>query len=125
MVLVDTSIWITHLRHGNRQLENLLMEAEVMCHPFIIGELACGNLKNRNEILSLLKSLPLVPTIVFDEFIYFIKRNQMMGIGIGFVDVHLLASAKLIEIPIWTADKRLKSAASKIGLTYKYKISNR
>ena len=119
MVLVDTSIWITHLRHGNRQLENLLMEAEVMCHPFIIGELACGNLKNRNEILSLLKSLPLVPTIVFDEFIYFIKRNQMMGIGIGFVDVHLLASAKLIEIPIWTADKRLKSAASKLGLTYK------
>jgi len=90
-----------------------------MCHSFIIGELACGNLKNRSEILSLLKSLPLAPTIVFDEFIFFIERNRLMGIGIGFVDVHLLASAKLIDIPLWTTDKRLKSAASKLGLTFK------
>ena len=119
MVLVDTSIWVTHLRQGNRQLENLLMDAEVMCHPFIIGELACGNLTNRNEILSLLKSLPLAPMIEFDEYIFFIERNRLMGIGIGFVDVHLLASAKLTEIPLWTADNRLKSAATKLGLTYK------
>lgn len=90
-----------------------------MCHPFIIGELACGNLKNRNEILSLLRSLPLAPTIEFDEFIFFIERNRLMGTGIGFVDVHLLASAKLIEIPLWTADKRLKSAATKLYLAYK------
>jgi predicted nucleic acid-binding protein len=119
MVLVDTSIWVAHLRHGNRELENLLMDAEVMCHPFIIGELACGDLKNRNEILSLLKSLPLAPTIEFDEFIFFIERNRLMGIGIGFVDVHLLASAKLSEMPLWTADKRLKLAATKLDLTYK------
>ena len=119
MVLVDTSIWVTHLRQGNRQLENLLMNAEVMCHPFIIGELACGNFKNRNEILSLLRSLPLAPAIEFDQFIFFIERNRLMGIGIGFVDVHLLASAKLTEIPLWTADKRLKSAATKLDLAYK------
>lgn len=119
MVLVDTSIWVTHLRQGNRQLETLLMDAEVMCHPFIIGELACGNLKNRDEILSLLKSLPLAPTIEFDEFIYFIERNRLMGIGIGFVDVHLLASAQLTKIPLWTADRRLKSAATKLDLFYK------
>lgn len=119
MILVDTSIWVTHFRHGNRQLKNLLMDAEVMCHPFIIGELACGNIENRNEILSLLKSLPLAPTIEFDEFIFFIERNRLMGIGIGFVDVHLLASAKLTEIPLWTADKRLKSAAAKLYLAYK------
>ncbi len=118
MVLVDTSIWVTHLRQGNRQLEILLIDAGVMCHPFIIGELACGNLKNRNEILSLLKSLPLAATIEFDEFIFFIERNPLMGIGIGFVDVHLLASAQLTEIPLWTTDKRLKSAATKLDLAY-------
>ncbi|MEE9566542.1 MAG: PIN domain-containing protein, partial [Desulfobacteria bacterium] len=108
MVLVDTSIWVTHLRQGTRRLEKLLMDAEVMCHSFIIGELACGNLKNRNEILSLLQSLPMTPTIEFDEFLFFIDRNHLMGKGVGFVDVHLLASAQLAGVPLWTADKRLK-----------------
>ena len=119
MVITDTSIWVTHLRQGSRQLEKLLIDAEVMCHPFIIGELACGNLNNRNEIISLLQSLPMAPTIEFDEFIFFIERNRLMGIGIGFVDVHLLASAQLTGIPLWTADKRLKSAATKLDLAYK------
>ncbi len=119
MVITDTSIWVTHLRQGSRQLEKLLIDAEVMCHPFIIGELACGNLKNRNEIISLLQSLPMAPTIEFDEFIFFIERNRLMGIGIGFVDVHLLASAQLTGIPLWTADKRLKSAATKLDLAYR------
>ena len=84
MVIVDTSIWVTHLRQGSRQLEKLLMDAEVMCHPFIIGELACGNLKNRNEIISLLQSLPMAPTIEFDEFLFFIDRNHLTGKGVGF-----------------------------------------
>ena len=119
MVITDTSIWVTHLRQGNRQLEKLLIDSEVMCHPFIIAELACGNLKNRNEIISLLQSLPMAPTIEFDEFIFFVERNRLMGIGIGFVDVHLLASAQLTGIPLWTADKRLKSAATKLDLAYK------
>ena len=119
MVLVDTSIWVIHLRHGSRQLEKLLIDAEVMCHLFIIGELACGNLKNRNEIISLLQSLPLAPTIEFDEFIFFIDRNHLMGKGIGFVDVHLLASAQLTGIPLWTANKRLKPAADQLKLTFK------
>jgi len=119
MVLIDTSIWITHLRQGHRQLEKLLMEAEVLCHPFIIGELACGNLKNRNEIISLLQSLPMASTIDFDEFLFFIDNNQLRGKGIGFVDVHLLASAQLTEVPLWTAEKRLKSAADQLELAYK------
>ncbi len=117
MVIVDTSIWVSHLRQGSRQLEKLLMDAEVMCHPFIIGELACGNLKNRNEIISLLQSLPMAPTIEFDEFLFFIDRNHLMGKGVGFVDVHLLASAQLTGIPLWTADKRLKSAADQLQVT--------
>jgi predicted nucleic acid-binding protein len=119
MVLVDTSIWVTHFRQGSRQLEKLLMDAEVMCHPFIIGELACGNLKNRNEIISLLQSLPLAPTIEFDEFLFFVDRNHLMGKGIGFVDVQLLASAQLTGVPLWTADKRLKSAADQLEMTFK------
>ena len=119
MVLVDTSIWVNHLRHGSRQLQNLLNDAEVMCHPFIIGELACGALKNRIEILSLLKALPSAPTIVFDEFLFFIEQNQLIGIGIGFVDVHLLASAQLAGVPLWTRDKRLKPAATRLKLAFK------
>jgi predicted nucleic acid-binding protein len=118
MVLVDTSIWVTHLREGNRHLETLLLDAAVLCHPFIVGELACGNLRNRNEILSLLQTLPMAPTVEFDEFLYFIDRNQLMGIGIGFVDVHLLASSQLAGIPLWTSDNRLRSSAIKLDLDY-------
>ena len=118
MVLVDTSIWVAHLRHGNRQLEQLLMDGEVICHPFIIGELACGNINNRNEILSLLKSLPLAPVLEFDEFLFFIDENQLMRIGVGFVDVHILASAKLSGGLLWTADKKLNSAAINLSLNY-------
>ncbi len=119
MVLVDTSIWVTHLRQGSRQLEKRLMDAEVMCHPFIIGELACGNLKNRAEVISLLQALPSAPTIEFDEFLFFVDRNHLMGKGIGFVDVHLLASAQVAGVPLWTAAKRLKSAAEQLALTFK------
>jgi predicted nucleic acid-binding protein len=119
MVIVDTSIWVTHLRRGSRQLEKLLMDAEVMCHPFIIAELACGNLKNRNEIISLLQSLPMAPTIEFDEFLFFIDRYHLMGKGLGFVDVHLLASAQLTGIQLWTVDKRLRSVADQLELTFK------
>ncbi len=118
MVLVDTSIWVNHLRQGSRHLEKLLLDAEVVCHPFIIGELACGNIKNRYEILTLLRSLPMAPTIDLNEFLFYIERNKLMGMGIGFVDVHLLASAQLLEIPLWTSDKRLKSAAVELKIFY-------
>jgi len=94
------------------------MDAEVMCHPFILGELACGNLKNRSEIVSLLQALPMTPTIEFDEFLFFVERNQLMGKGVGFVDVHLLASAQLAGVKLWTADKRLKSAADQLKLAF-------
>jgi predicted nucleic acid-binding protein len=118
MVLVDTSIWVAHLHKGSRQLAKLLMDAEVMCHPFIIGELACGKLKNRDEIIPLLQSLPMAPTIEFDELLFFIDRNDLMGKGVGFVDVHLLASAQLEGVPLWTADKKLKSSADRLELTF-------
>jgi predicted nucleic acid-binding protein len=116
MVLVDTSIWVNHLRKGVVQLERLLLDEEVVCHPFIIGELACGNIKNRSEILDLLQDLPKVPTIDLAEYLYFIEQNHLSGIGIGFVDVHLLASAQLSGVPLWTNDKRLKQTALKLKI---------
>jgi predicted nucleic acid-binding protein len=119
MVLVDTSVWIHHLHTGDRFLEKLLMDGDVVCHPHIIGELACGNLKNRNEILSLLISLPSVPQIEFDEFLFFIGQYRLSGRCIGFVDIHLLASAKLARVKLWTVDKRLRGVAQLLGLEYK------
>ena len=121
MVLVDTSVWINHFRKNDHQLEKLLFNGSVVCHPHIIGELACGNIKNRQEIVSLLQALPQIPLIEFEEFLYFIEQNQLYGKGIGFVDIHLLASAKLDQIPLWTADKRLQAASAKLNLKYKVK----
>ena len=119
MVLVDTSIWVNHLRKGDRHLESLLLDSEVACHPFIIGELACGNIRNRSEILSLLKTLPSTSTVDMTEYLFFVEQNHLFGMGIGFVDVHLLASAKLSGIPLWTADKKLKEAALHLKVSYK------
>ena len=121
MVLVDTSVWVNHFRRGEYHLAQLLMNAEVACHSFIIGELACGNIGNRTEILNLLRSLPLAPAINLDEYLYFVERNQLYGIGIGFVDVHLLASAKLAGVPLWTNDKKLQHAASNLDMSYSIK----
>ncbi len=121
MVLVDTSIWINHLRDGDRYLEKLLFDGDVLCHPHIIGELACGNLKNRKEIIGLFQSLPVSPVVEFQEFLYFIEQNNLSGRGIGFVDIQLLASAQLGQVPLWTADKRLKAVAADLDLSYKKK----
>ena len=121
MILVDTSVWINHLRKGDRHLEKLLFDGDVICHTHIIGELACGNIKNRKEIISLLQALPMAPQIEFSEYLYFIKKNQLNGRGIGFVDIHLLASAQLGQLQLWTVDKKLKAAATKFGLNYKKK----
>jgi len=96
-----------------------LLEAKVICHPFIVGELACGGIKNRNEILSLLQDLPQATVISQEEFLYFIDSHELIATGIGFVDVHLLASSLLLNIPVWTQDKRLRSASEKLGVCYK------
>ena len=122
-VLVDTSIWVNHFRASNPNLESLLDNTEVICHPLIIGELACGNLKNRKEILSLLSALPMAPEVDYDEALEFIELNSMMGKGIGFIDVMLLASSRLAELTIWTNDKRLKEAAQGLRISYTKKRS--
>jgi len=118
MVLVDTSVWINHLRADNPKLKALLLEIEVVSHPFIIGELACGNLKNRKEVLSLLETLPSSHVVSAGEFHHFLEQHTLMGKGIGFVDIHLLASAKLSRIRIWTEDKNLKKVARNLNLSH-------
>ncbi len=118
MVLVDTSVWVAHLRCGHIGLEALLNEGHVVCHPFIIGELACGSLKNRSEILSLLQSLPLASTAEHEEVMQFMGNHDLMGKGLGYIDMHLLASVILSRVLLWTLDKKLRQVSLKLGLAY-------
>lgn len=119
MVLVDTSVWINHLKKGDAKLKTLLMEGFVLIHPFVIGEIACGFLKNRSEIISLLQKLPHGRIATESEFLFFIEKNSLMARGLGFVDIHLLASAKLTACTLWTYDKKLFASAQKLGLEFK------
>jgi predicted nucleic acid-binding protein len=118
MVLVDTSVWVGHLRSGKIGLDRLLNEGQVACHLFIAGELACVNLVNRREILSLLQALPLADHADHDEVMQFIENYSLMGKGLGYIDMHLMVSALLTQIPIWTLDKKLAKVSSALGLGY-------
>ncbi len=115
-ILVDTSVWVTHFRFGESQLARMLDEEKVVCHPFVIGELACGTMKNRIEILDLLDSLPKVEITTHEEVLAFIENNHLMGQGLGYIDVHLLSSALISDVPLWTLDKALAKAASGLGV---------
>lgn len=120
MVLVDTSVWVSHLRDGNTELANLLNRDSVLCHPLIVGELACGNLKDRAVILSFLKLLPMSIEADHEEVLSFIENNRLMGKGIGYVDAQLVASAVLTSVPIWTLDKKLAKVSDVLHIKYKY-----
>lgn len=116
MTLVDTSVWVDHLRRGDRALAVVLEDGEVSSHPFVIGELACGRLARRREILALLAVLPTTPLADHDEVLAFVERHRLDGAGIGWVDVHLLASAALSRTALWTRDRALRAAARSLGL---------
>lgn len=116
MTLVDTSVWIRHLRHGDGRLVELLDKGGVYCHPFVIGELACGRLRNREELLSLLKALPATPVADHDELLAFITKRKLAGRGLGWIDMHLLASALLANCALWTLDKSLAAVAADLKL---------
>ncbi len=116
MILVDTSVWVDHLRRGDARLVTLLESASALIHPFIIGEIACGNLGDRETVLELLQNLPVATVADADEVLVFIERHRLHGKGIGYVDVHLLAAVALTEgATLWTRDKRLQSAAAILG----------
>jgi predicted nucleic acid-binding protein len=110
MVLVDTSVWISHFRQADKRLQTLLMEGKIVCHPFIIGEMACGRLNNRKEILGLMEALPKSVQASHEEVLYFIEEKQLMGCGLGYVDVHILASTVLTGSRLWTLDQGLQDA---------------
>jgi predicted nucleic acid-binding protein len=119
MILVDTSVWIDHLRDNDKGLIDLLNNCQVLMHPFILGELACGNLVYRDKFLGLLKDLPRSPVATEDEVLLFIDRQALMGQGIGYIDAHLLAAVALEGMTrLWTRDKRLHIAAERLSLVY-------
>ena len=120
-VLVDTSVWIKHLREGDQKLIRLLEQGSVSCHPFIIGEIACGGIKNRYEIISLLNDLPSTDIIDHSDIMEFIETRKIMSKGIGYIDVHLLGSALVSEIPLWTYDQALKKIAIELSIAHDVK----
>lgn len=115
MLLVDTSVWVDHLRHGDAELARRLREGDVMTHRLVIEELACGTLARREEILGLLETLPRAPEAEHAEFLHFVERRGLAGTGLGAVDAHLLASAKLAHVRLWTRDGALARAAARLG----------
>ncbi|MFN3324699.1 MAG: type II toxin-antitoxin system VapC family toxin [Bryobacteraceae bacterium] len=115
IVLVDTSVWIEHLRCGVRDLSALLLEQAVLTHPFVTGELACGNLRDRTRILDYLTKLAPAATASHDEVLWMIQERRLWELGIGWIDAHLLASAVLSRCALWTLDRRLRLAAARVG----------
>lgn len=119
MILVDTSVWVDYLRDADDALAAMLEHTIVLMHPMIIGELACGNLQNREQLLTLWHNLPGIVTATNDEAIYFLEQHRLMGRGIGFIDVHLLVTVALHgDTSLWTQDQRLARLADELGLGF-------
>lgn len=115
MVLADTSVWVEFLRAKNPRLKALLEGGEILGHPFVAGELACGNLVRRGEILGFLRSLPQAIVAEHEEALRFLETHRLTGLGLGYVDIHLLASSRLSGAPLWTRDHALARAAESLG----------
>jgi predicted nucleic acid-binding protein len=119
LILVDTSVWVDHLRRGDARLRTLLENARVLAHPFVVGEIACGSLSDRETVLELLRELPMASVAEEDEVLAFIERHGIHGKGLGYVDVHLLAAVALTPgSRLWTRDKRLHAAAMDLDCAY-------
>ena len=116
MILADTSVWIDHLRHGNRQLSDSLRADEILSHPFVMGELVCGGFPGRDALLRDLGRLPAAVVARHEEALQLLESHRLWGTGLGWIDVHLLASALLTGCRLWTLDHRLASAAGKSGV---------
>ena len=116
MILADTSVWIDYFRRGLPELGERLRRGDIVMHPFVVGELACGNLSNRQATLELLQQLRSVTVAEHDEVMTFIHARKLNGRGVGYVDVHLLAAATIEGCRLWTVDKRLNVVANSIGI---------
>jgi predicted nucleic acid-binding protein len=117
VILVDTSVWIDHFRSASAILTELLGNGDVLGHPFVTGELALGNLRQRSDILRMLRRLPQAASAAHSEVLEFVDRQALFGRGIGYVDAHLLAAARLTAgAKLWTRDRRLRAVATQLGL---------
>jgi predicted nucleic acid-binding protein len=117
VILADTSVWVEHFRRTDHRLEEALQGGEILIHPYVIGELACGNFRNRSETLELLGQLPAARIATHEEAMAMIDRRAVMGRGIGYIDIHLLAGTALTpDAWLWTLDRRLAAVASSLGL---------
>jgi predicted nucleic acid-binding protein len=114
MILADTSVWIEHLYRGNAVMMAQLNWGNVVNHPAVIGELACGTFRDRKAILADLRTMPIIMEAEHDEVLEMIDRHRLAGTGIGWVDAHLLASAMLNDVRLWTLDRRLKQSAERL-----------
>ena len=115
MILADTSVWLDHFRSGSARLAALLREGKVLTHPFVIGELACGKLRRRKEVLAMLESLPAAPAAAQQEVLRLLEENMLAVRGIGWIDMHLVAAALLAGATLWTRDGRLAAVAEELG----------
>jgi hypothetical protein len=119
VILIDTSVWIEHLRGRGPDLSDVLETGQVLMHPFVLGELACGNLRNRQSLLEMLKDLPPGPVASDEEVLSYIEQHGLMGRGIGYIDVHLLASVVLAGAArLWTRDHKLAAVAADLSLAF-------
>jgi predicted nucleic acid-binding protein len=116
VILVDTSVWVDHLRAGDATLAGLLEAGQVLAHPFVTGEVALGSLRQRALVLEALADLPQAPVATHAEVLDFIERHALFGRGIGYIDAHLLAATRLAAATFWTRDKRLRGIAGELEL---------
>ena len=118
MILVDTSVWIQHPREDSTHLRKILLAEQVVTHPFVAGEIACGSISNRRHVLALLGNLPQNTVGDHQEVLALLEEARLYGKGIGWVDAHLLCSALLSKTPLWTLDRRLQTVASSLRIAY-------
>jgi len=118
MILVDSSVWMNHFRTTEPRLEALLVQELVLLHPFVLGELACGNLSKRAETIALLEKLPAAAVASEPEVRHLLESRRLWGTGLGWVDMHLLASALIEQSMLWTADRAMTAAAKQLGMAF-------
>ena len=119
MILADSSVWMDHIRTSNVRLQELLLEFRILTHPFVVGEIACGNLRDRDPFLGSLQKLPSVIVAGHKEALRMVNERRLWGQGIGWIDVHLLASALLTGCRLWTLDRRLGETARLLKVDYR------
>lgn len=121
MILVDSAIWVDHIRHKMPRLIRLLEDGQGLCHPFVIGEIALGSLRDRQFVLESLSSLPQAPVADHGELLFLLEERRLYSLGIGYVDLHLIASCLLLPgTLLWTRDRRLKATARQLGIDYSW-----